>query len=501
VFDFAGFRARWGEKLAIPRAGARGEFPPAGRRDSLPPDAAEDDAMRPKIPSGAPESEDLFRSRPANMLDPRHEPLRLAAPIDRAALDAAFGPLYAETGRPGLPTRLPAGLHLPKHAKGLSDEQVCAQWVENPYFQAFCGEAWFRHRLPLDRSSMTRWRHRIGPERLEAALAETVAAAKRVGATAETHARRATIGTTVQTEAVAHPTDGHLLHAGVRWLTRRHGVALRPSSVRLAAHARREAARLMHGPGHQQALRHVRRLRVFLGRLHRDVGRKLAGRPDLAAAFTTARERVARLLAQKPGDTGKLYALHAPEVECIGRGKARVRYEFGVKLGVAVSNARAPGGQFVLGVRTLPGNPYDGHTLAAQIARVERLTGERVERAYVDRGYRGHDADAARVFVARQRRGDVTPTIRRELRRRNAVEPVIGHLKSDGLVGRNRLAGNVGDATNAILAAAGHNLRLLLAWLRLLCAWIAAALRSRPRRIGLRIVAAALLAVPRPAAA
>ena len=170
--------------------------------------------MRPKIPSGAPESEDLFRSRLANMLDPRHEPLRLAALI------AALGPLYAEAGRPGLPARLLAGLHLLKHAKGLSDEQVCAQWVENPYFQAFCGEAWFQHRLPLDRSSMTRWRHRIGPERLEAVLAETIAAAKRVGAMAETHARRVTIDTTVQTKAVAHPTDSHLLHAGVRWLTR-----------------------------------------------------------------------------------------------------------------------------------------------------------------------------------------------------------------------------------------------------------------------------------------
>jgi transposase, IS5 family len=267
--------------------------------------------------------------------------------------------------------------------------------------------------------------------------------------------------------------------------------------VRLAAHARREAARLMHGPGHPQALRHVRRLRVFLGRLHRDVGRKLAGRPDLAAAFATAQERVARLLAQRPGDAGKLYALHAPEVECIGKGKARVRYEFGVKLGVAVTNARAPGGQFVLGIRTLPGNPYDGHTLAAQIAQVERLTGEQVERAYVDQGYRGHDADRARVFITRQRRDGLTPTIRRELRRRNAVEPVIGHLKSDGLLERNRLAGVAGDAINAVLAAAGHNLRLLLAWLRLLYAWILVALAGRLRRISVRIVAAVLPAIPR----
>ena len=292
---------------------------------------------------------------------------------------------------------------------------------------------------------------------------------------------------------MAHPTDSHLLHRGVQWLNRlarRHGVALRQSFVRLAASARREAARLMHGPGHAQALRHVRRLRTFLGRLHRDVGRKLAGRPDLEAAFATAQERVARVLAQKPGGKGKLYALHAPEVECIGKGKARVRYGFGVKLGVAVGNARAPGGQFVLGIRALPGSPYDGHTLAAQIAQAERLTGERVERAYVDQGYRGHDADRARVFATRQRRDGLTPTIRRELRRRSAVEPVIGHMKSDGLLERNHLAGAAGDAINAVLAAAGHNLRLLLAWLRLLCAWILAALRSHLRRRDARAAAA-----------
>jgi IS5 family transposase len=170
------------------------------------------------------------------------------------------------------------------------------------------------------------------------------------------------------------------------------------------------------------------------------------------------------------------------------------------KLGVAATNARAPAGQFVLGIRALPGNPYDGHTLAAQIAQVERLTGERVERAYVDRGYRGHDADGARVFVARQRRDGLTPTIRRELRRRSAVEPVIGHLKSDGLLERNRLAGAAGDAINAVLAAAGHNLRLLLAWLRLLCAWLLVARHARRCRVQAWTAAIILPAVPHHAA-
>ena len=152
-----------------------------------------------------------------------------------------------------------------------------------------------------------------------------------------------------------------------------------------------------------------------------------------------------------------------------GAGPLRVR---GEGLG-RHHQRRGPGGQFVLGARALPGNPYDGHTLAAQIAQTERLTGVGIERAYVDRGYRGHDADRARVFVSGQKRG-LTPTIRRERRRRNAIEPVIGHMKSDGHLGRNFLAGTEGDAVNLVLAAAGHNLRLLRAWL----AWLLALLLS-----------------------
>jgi IS5 family transposase len=180
---------------------------------------------------------------------------------------------------------------------------------------------------------------------------------------------------------------------------------------------------------------------------------------------------IGRLLRQRREDRGrdKLYALHAPEVECIGKGKARTRFEFGVKVSVATINATAPGGQFVIGARALPGNPYDGHTLAAQIAQTERLTGIEIERAYVDRGYRGHDADKARVYVTGHKRG-LTPTIRRERRRRSAIEPVIGHMKDDGHLGRNFLSGTMGDAINVILAAAGHNLRLLRAWLARLLA-------------------------------
>jgi IS5 family transposase len=434
--------------------------------------------MPPKKP--APRSDDLFRSQLDNMLDMEHALVKLAGLIDWSRFDDVYGRFYHQKGRPGLPTRLMAGLHLLKHMEGLSDEAVCARWVENPYYQYFCGEQHFRHKLPLDRSSMTRWRDRIGADKLELLLAETISVAIRTQAVTERALERVTLDTTVQTKAVAHPTDSHLLMRGIERLNalaKKHGIKLRQSFLRVGRQAKRDVSRLIHGRGHKQALRWVRKLRTWLGRLDRDIGRKIAGDEVLEAAFAQTRERVARILAQKTSDAHKLYALHAPEVECIAKGKARTRYEFGVKTSIAVTNARTAGGQFIIGMQALPGNPYDGHTLTGQVEQVERLTGVAVERVYVDRGYRGHKhSGKASVYIAHTR-GIASPTIKRELRRRNAIEPIIGHTKSDGLLERNHLAGATGDAINAILVAAGHNLRLLVAWLTallraLLAAWL-----------------------------
>lgn len=164
----------------------------------------------------------------------------------------------------------------------------------------------------------------------------------------------------------------------------------------------------------------------------------------------------------------KLYSFHAAEVECIGKGKAHAPYEFGVKASIVTTNGRAPGGQFVLQAKALPGNPYDGHTLVAAVAATEKLTGCAIERVYVDKGYRGHKAPGPyRVYIAGQKRG-VCGAIKRQLRRRSAIEAVIGHMKTDGHLGRCYLSGSVGDAANAVLSAVGYNFRLILAWLRIL---------------------------------
>ena len=210
----------------------------------------------------------------------------------------------------------------------------------------------------------------------------------------------------------------------------------------------------------RRARREIKRLKTFLGRVALDVGRKIADRPAIASHFAQPLTRVARLLAQQKSDHAKLYALHAPEVECLAKGKAHKRYEFGVKVSVAATNREG----LVLGMMALPGNPYDGHTLTAALAQVERMTGVAVARAYVDRGYRGHGLHHRGVFISGQRRG-VTATIRRELRRRSAIEPLIGHMKTDGRLDRNFLVGRRGDAINALLCGAGYNLRLILNYL------------------------------------
>jgi IS5 family transposase len=442
-------------------------------------------AMRPKQPEAP--FDDLFRSSLEAIVDPAHELIRLAALIDWSRFDDAFGTHYHDRkGRRGLPTRLMAGLHLLKHMKGLSDEETCAAWLENPYFQAFCGETHFQHRLPFDRSSMTRWRQRIGADDLEALLAETIAVAVKTKAVSKRQLERITVDTTVQTKAVAYPTDSHLILRAIEWLNRaakRHGINLRQSFTRVATRAQREVARLLHGRGHKQGMRWLRTMRTWLGRLVRDIRRKIAGDLALEAAFATVLERAERILDQQPGDKNKLYALHAPEVECIGKGKARVRYEFGCKTSIATTNERTKGGQFVLGAMALPGNPYDGHSLAGQIDQVARLTGHAVARAYVDRGYRGHkiERDGLDITISHIR-GITSPTIRREMRRRNGIEPVIGHMKDDGHLERNHLAGSQGDAINAILCAAGHNMRLLARWIRLLFALLVAIIIGQPKQ-------------------
>jgi len=280
------------------------------------------------------------------------------------------------------------------------------------------------------------------------------------------------VDTTVQPKNITFPTDAKLLHAAIKGLNhmaKKHGVRLRQSYARVAKHAAMMAGRYAHAKQFNRHRRQLRILRTRLGRLIRDIRRKIAGKQDIAAAFEAPLARANQIRSQQQRQRGwKLYSFHAPETECIGKGKASAPYEFGVKASIVTTNARAPGGQFVLHAKSLPGNPYDGHTLRDVIEHTQKLTGCEIERAYVDKGYRGHDAqNPRRVFISGQKRG-IFGAIKRELRRRSAIEPVIGHMKAEGHLGRCYLKGCAGDAANVILTAVGYNFRRILAWLRTL---------------------------------
>jgi IS5 family transposase len=312
---------------------------------------------------------------------------------------------------------------------------------------------------------------------LEKLLAATIQAGLESGAVRPSSLERISVDTTVQPKAITHPTDAKLYLKALQALVRqakRHSLPLRQAHTRLAKRAAVQVGRYAHARQMRRMRRELKRLKTYLGRVYRDVARKVAGDDSLLAHFAGLLGLTERLLMQERTSKNKLYSLHAPEVVCIAKGKAHRPYEFGSKVAVAVTNREG----FVLASKALERNPYDGHTLRTTMDQVVTLTGVEPARIYVDQGYRGHDyAHKERVFIARQRRG-LTPTIKRELRRRSAIEPIIGHMKADGRLGRNHLLGTAGDAMNALLVAAGHNLRLILNWLRLFIAWLIAVLIS-----------------------
>jgi IS5 family transposase len=431
---------------------------------------------------------DLLRSRLGAIIDMGHPLVKLSRSIDWSFLEQRFGAVYEDKpGRPPLPTRLIAGLAILKHTYNLSDEVLCERWVENPYYQFFCGEEFFQHRLVFDRSSLTRWRQRMGEEKLQALLQESLAVATKTEAIKPSDLNRVIIDTTVQPKNVMFPTDARLLNRAREILVRLAkgaGITLRQSYGRVGKFALIKHQRYAHAKQFKRANRALKTLRTYLGRVIRDIGRKLEGSADLLGGIALERmlARARRVLEQKQHQRGpKIYSLHAPEVECIGKGKAHRPYEFGVKVSVATTLSRARGGQFVTHVKALPGNPYDGHTLKTVIPDMEALIGNIIERLVLDKGYRGHNAPPDykfRVFISGQKRR-VTPKIKRELRRRSAVEPVIGHLKSEHRMGRNYLWHREGDAANAVLAAVGYNFRRLIRWLALLLSQILAPLTLR----------------------
>ena len=436
--------------------------------------------MGPK-PAGS-QSADMFRQRLDELVNLKHPLAQLATHIDWSVFEREWaGHFPSSRGRPATSTRLIAGLLYLQHTFALSDEDVVWGWVENPYWQLFCGETWFQHRPPIDPSSLTRWRKRIGEAGLEWMLTQTIKAAE----------SEVIVDSTVQEKAIAHPTDSRLLERARQHLVKlaaEAGLALRQNYNREAPRLAVQVGRYAHAKQYKRMRASLKKLKTVVGRGRRDVGRQLDKMP------TTLRDRASdllakakRLLTQKPRDKNKLYSLHAPEAECIAKGKTRQPYEFGVKVSIATTHKEG----LVVGMRSMPGNPYDGHTLYEALEQVAILTEQQSQEVFVDLGYRGAEVQAGTKVYHHKLKRDITVRLRRDIRRRSAIEPAIGHMKNDGRLRRNWLKGADGDAFNALLCGCGHNLRLILRKLRLFFAFIVAWLAS------LRLISASYAAPAR----
>lgn len=438
-------------------------------------------------------TDDFFRTRLDTMIDLRHPLAVLSTRMPWDVIEGALAPVLAHkdrtgrtvegadlfgqtvgiagagvspAGRPRLPVRLMVSLLYLKHAFNESDESLCERWSENVYWQFFSGMTFYEPKLPCDPAQISRFRRALGEAGVEQLLKTTIEAAVAMNAAKPKDFERVIVDTTVQEKAIAHPTDSRLLEVArdkITRLAKRAGITLKQTFEREGKTLRRRAGGYAHAKQFKRLRKMVKRQRTVLGIVLREVRRKMVELPtEIAQALQVWLQRAERIHAQQRKDKNKLYALHAPEVECIGKGKARKPYEFGVKASIAVSHAKG----LIVGARSFPGNPYDGHTLAEQLEQTRNLLqdlGATPMTAVVDLGFRGVDEAIAPVqSIHRGKFKTLTTLQRRWLKRRQAVEPTIGHLKQDHRMDRCWLKGAEGDALHTVLCAAGFNIRWLM---------------------------------------
>jgi IS5 family transposase len=444
-----------------------------------------------------PATEDFFRLRLDRMIDLRQPLTVLASRMPWQQIEASVAHLFmrkarssvampdldlfgekavraasrSNAGRPRVPLRIMIALLYLKHAFNESDEGVVARWAETPTWQFFSGKANFENRQPCDATTLVKFRQLLGEEGVEELLAQTIHIAVDQGLIKPQELSRVIVDSTVQHKAIAHPTDSRLLETARGELVQAAkdaGIGLKQTFAKEGKALSHKASRYAHARQFKRMHRSIKRQSTIAARLVREIQRKASAiGAAVQQALADSLGKAARLVAQsrqrKTTDgQPKLYAWHAPEVSCISKGKAKTPYEFGVKVGIA-STLR---GNLVVGARAFHGNPYDGHTLHEQLEQASILMQDRrivPTTAFVDLGYRGVDADNPGVrIVHRGKSKRISEQERVQLKRRQAIEPIIGHLKSDHRMGRCYLKGQLGDSMNAVLAAAGYNIRWLL---------------------------------------
>ena len=414
--------------------------------------------MKPKPSSRQQQGNFLYQDL-LDQLNPKHPVLMLAKKIAWQFFEDEFKPLYSENGRPAKSIRLMVGLLLLKQLENLSDERVVEAWVQNPYFQAFCGMRHFQWSFPCNPSELVHFRKRIGESGAEKIFQASVLL----------HGDRAlerevVIDTTVQEKNITFPTDDKLRLKVIRrcWdLASKEAIQLRRSY-------RRELKKLMRIIRFKKSIQDKgkvktakRRLKTIANALLRDINRKLP--EDRRNIHMKELEFYQKAVNQQRQDKKKIYSLHEPEVCCISKGKEHKKYEFGSKAAIAMTKTDC----LIVGAKSFR-NEYDGDTLQEVIKQIAAISGKSPEKAFCDRGFRGRKTEGCTaIIIPKAPTSQTTEHFKRKARRdfgrRSAIEPVIGHVKNDFRLARNYLKGTIGDAINLLLAVAAFNFRK---WMR-----------------------------------
>ena len=411
--------------------------------------------MQPKTPSREKQGHLLYQDL-LEQLNPKHPLLVLARKLPWAEFAKEFARFYASVGRPAKSIRLMVGLLLLKQLENLSDERVVEIWVQNPYYQAFCGAEHFQWNLPCDPLDLVHFRKRVGEAGMEKIFQASVALHGKAGLE-----REVVVDTTVQEKNITFPTDTKLRVKVISrcWkLAAEEGIHLRRSYRRELKKTLRVIRFSKKRDEKKQVTAARRRVKTMANALLRDVMRKL---PE--SSLASLREELAlyrRAVNQERHDKNKVYSLHEPGVLCIAKGKEHKKYEFGAKAAIAVTKTN----NIIVGAKSFSENVYDGDTLPEVLAQIQRVRGKVPEKAFCDRGFRGGkrigDTD---IVLPSAPASTVSEYAKRKARknfgRRSAIEPVIGHLKNDFRLARNYLKGTIGDAINLLLAAAAFNMK------------------------------------------
>ncbi len=401
----------------------------------------------------------LFLPLLKEFIDMNHELVLLSDTIDWNYFEKEFSPLYSNTGQPAMPIRLMVGCLLLKRLYNYGDETIPHVWIMNPYMQYFCGEAHFQHEFPCDPSDFVHFRNRIGGEGIEKIFSYSV---KLHGKDAQS--KQVLSDTTVQENNTSFPTDAKLAKRIIdksNAIAVKEGVEQRQSYSRTSKQLVRDTYNSNHPKRKKKARKAGQKLKTIAGRVVRELQQKLPA--SVAPKYEQELALFKEVLTQSKDQSNKIYSLHKPFTACIAKGKAHKQYEFGNKIGLMVN----PKNLIIVGIDAFDGNPHDSKTIEPLLNQMKQNLGLIPEEVIYDRGGRGIPRINDTIIstpkppnksdTEYQRRSK-----RKKFRRRAAIEPVIGHLKTDFRMAQNYYHGRSSPKLNAMMAAIGWNLKKLM---------------------------------------